>query len=130
VLDGLIVHMYNKIKIKERGAARFPATVYKHELTKGARLMEMVGYTYNADNMNNTFKAGDKVYILPQDFRQQGQIMLFDTSDGNILKRVYSREEGGYILTDEKNPPEYVDILPPFLGVAAGFERLFDVLPD
>lgn len=87
--------------------------------------MEMVGYIYNADNMNNTFKAGDKVYILPQDFRQEGQIMLFETSNGNTLKRVYTNEEGGYILTDEKNPPEMFDILPPFLGVVAGFERMF-----
>lgn len=87
--------------------------------------MEMVGYIYKADNMNQTFKAGDKVYILPQDFRQEGQIMLFETANGNTLKRVYTKEGGGYTLTDEKNPPEIVKILPPFVGVVAGYERMF-----
>ena len=87
--------------------------------------MEMVGYIYKADNMNQTFKAGDKVYILPQDFRQEGQIMLFETAHGNTLKRGYTKEGGGYTLTDEKNPPEIVKILPPFVGVVAGYERMF-----
>ena len=42
VLDGLVVHVYNKIKINERGAARFPVTVYKQVLMKGARLMKNI----------------------------------------------------------------------------------------
>ena len=114
--------------MKERGAARFPAaTVYKtNELTKGARTMEMVGYIYNADNMTNTFKAGDKLYVIPQDFAADGQLAVIQNGDAVEVKYYYNAD-GGVILRDEnpKYAPQRLDNPPQILGVVVGFERMF-----
>ena len=90
--------------------------------------MEMVGYIYNADNMNNTFKAGDKVYCVPQETATDGQMIAIRRGETVEVKYFY-HAAGGYILTDDKNPPERLSEPPQIVGVIVGYERLFD-LPE
>lgn len=89
--------------------------------------MEMVGYIYNADNMNQTFKAGDKLYVTPQDFAADGQLVIIQNGDAVEVKYFY-HADGAYTLRDEnpKYPPQRTTEPPQILGVVVGYERFFD----
>ena len=90
--------------------------------------MDMVGYIYNADNFPQTFRAGDKVYVLPGSDIVQGQIHLLDTEAGPQLKRIYTDVyQGAYCLTDElpANEPQREEN-PAIIGLVVGYERMFN----
>ena len=89
--------------------------------------MEMVGYIYNADNMDLTFKAGDKLYVAPQDFAANGQIVAVRNGDAVEVKYFYN-SDGVYTLRDEnpKNAPQMTNEPPQIVGVVVGYERFFN----
>lgn len=89
--------------------------------------MEMVGYIYNADNMNNTFKAGDKLYVVQQDFAADGQIVIIQNGDAVEVKYFYNAPDGAFFLRDEnpQNGPQRLEKPPQILGVVVGYERMF-----
>ena len=89
--------------------------------------MEMVAYIYNADNFPQTFRAGDKLYVMPGAEVVQGKIYLLDTENGPQLKRIYTDVyQGAYCLTDElpANEPQK-EVNPAIIGHVVGYERMF-----
>lgn len=89
--------------------------------------MDMVGYIYNADNFPQTFRAGDKLYVLPGSEAVQGKIHLLETENGPQLKRIYTDVyPGAYCLTDElpANEPQR-EANPAIIGHVVGYERIF-----
>ena len=89
--------------------------------------MDMVGYIYNADNFPQTFRAGDKLYVLPGSEIIQGKIHLLQTENGPQLKRIYTNVyPGAYCLTDElpaAGPQQEAN--PDVIGHVVGYERMF-----
>ena len=89
--------------------------------------MEMVAYIYNADNFPQTFRAGDKLYVMPGSEVVQGKIHLLDTENGPQIKHIYADVyPDAYCLTDELpgNEPQK-EANPAIIGHVVGFERMF-----
>ena len=100
VLDGLIVPVYNKIKINERGAARFPAvTVYKPRTNKkGARLMENMDIMDQISELKTTICSLKAVAVSFSRSYTEG------TPDANLLAVQIDPENYCYlfhVITDQ-----------------------------
>ena len=78
---------------------------------------------YGADNMESIFQPGDLLYIVLRRYPVNGSIMVIRQDDRNIVCRVNKAPEG-YIITDDKNPPQIVED-PDFVGTVVGYERMF-----
>ena len=100
VLDGLIVPVYNKIKINERGAARFPAvTVYKPRTNKkGARIMNPMDMVDQISELKNTLCSLKAVAVAFSRSYTEG------TPDANLLAVQIDPENYCYlfhVITDQ-----------------------------
>ena len=78
---------------------------------------------YRDDNMESIFIPGDLLYIIDRRFPVDGSIMVVRQDGKNLVCRVNKLPEG-YILSDDKNPPQIVED-PDFIGSVIGYERIF-----
>jgi SOS-response transcriptional repressor LexA len=90
------------------------------------KLADAFGLVYKADNMNRTFRHGDKLYLVRKQYSFKGDIVVIRLQDPDRFHVcfMYPNEGGGYTLTDEKNPPLILDDID-YVGTVIGYERIF-----
>lgn len=90
------------------------------------KLAGAFGLVYKADNMDKTFRKGDKLYLVRRRFASDGDIVVIRLEDPDCFYvcRAYGNQDGGFTLVDEKNPPMIMQD-PDFVGAVIGYERIF-----
>jgi SOS-response transcriptional repressor LexA len=89
------------------------------------KLADAFGLVYKADNMNRSFKYGDKLYLGRKKFYAAGDIVVIQLLDTFHICYLYMNEGGGYTITDETNsPPLILDDID-YVGTVIGYERIF-----
>lgn len=86
------------------------------------KLADAFGLIYKADNMNRTFKNGDKLYVVNRRFTQNGAIVVLRTDAGLMIYRVYKCEDH-YIFMDDTFKVVLREENPDIVGEVIGFER-------